>query len=255
MLTGIQVSSLKPLLTTAEQVEQAFFRLSQWGCRIVQLQWIDKAVPPQVVGRALAANGLTAISNQDLYLEIQKDPEYYFALNQACNCRDLCVSRIPQPYRSAEGVAEYAEQLSSLYARLKAQGMTLSFHPCKPDYDKMGGQRLLDGLLARLPGDVRLCLDLYHVEHAGLSLPQTLQRYRGRVSMVHLKDYRRLPGGGEQLVPAGQGEVEWGPALDACLQTGVGCAFVEQETWERDPFDCLQEALAWLCRECRMRGE
>lgn len=255
MNTGIQISSFKPLLATARQVEQVFERLGQRGCRFVQLQWIDKAVPPQIVGEALAKNGLTAVSVQDLYLEVQADPGYYLALSRACSCPDLCVSRIPQPYRSAEGLTEYARQLTALAGRLNAQGMTLSFHPCKADYDRVGDTRLLDALLERLPPEIGLCLDLYHAEHAGLPLPQTLYRYRERVFAVHLKDYQKTAGGGERLIPAGQGDILWGPALDACLEIGVRYAFVEQETWDRDPFDCLDEALAWLNRECGLREE
>ena len=59
--------------------------------------------------------------------------------------------------------------------------------------------------------------------------------------MVHFKDFR-----GDELVPAGQGEIDWRPAIDACLETDVAYGFVEQETWNRDPFGCMNEALSWL---------
>ena len=37
--------------------------------------------------------------------------------------------------------------------------------------------------------------------------------------------------------------------MAACLEVGVPYAFVEQERWDRDPYDCLGEAMAWLDRE------
>ena len=56
MKIGIQVSSLKPLLLDAAQVKAAFAKLRDLGCGVVQLQWIDPSVPPEVI--AEAAEGL-----------------------------------------------------------------------------------------------------------------------------------------------------------------------------------------------------
>ena len=44
METGIQVSSLKPLLTTPEEVRTACAKMAELGSGPVQLQWIDPAV-------------------------------------------------------------------------------------------------------------------------------------------------------------------------------------------------------------------
>ena len=33
------------------------------------------------------------------------------------------------------------------------------------------------------------------------------------------------------------------------MKIGVPWAFVEQERWDRDPYDCMGEALDWLRRE------
>ena len=35
-------------------------------------------------------------------------------------------------------------------------------------------------------------------------------------------------------------------ALRACRETQVPYGFVEQETWDGDPFRCLGQAFAWL---------
>ena len=39
MKNGIQVSSLKPLLQTPDQVREAFAKIKSLGCETVQLQW------------------------------------------------------------------------------------------------------------------------------------------------------------------------------------------------------------------------
>lgn len=250
MLTGIQISSLKPLMHTSEEVWQACEKISAMRCHDVQLQWIDKAVPVEAVARALRENGLRAVSNQDLYTQVEEDISYYLELNRACACPDLCISRIPAQYRSVDGIARFAARLSQMHTMLAGQGMTLSFHPCKPEYDEAEGTPLLSRLVDLLPAEVTLCLDLYHVARAGLSLSDTIEKFAGRISMVHFKDYEITSQGVERLMPAGQGSIDWSGVIQACERAGVRYAFVEQETWETDPFDCLSVALNWLDHEC-----
>ena len=64
--------------------------------------------------------------------------------------------------------------------------------------------------------------------------------------MVHFKD-----GIGKTLVPAGQGETRWDGVVRACLDAGVPYAFAEQETWDRDPYECLKEAMDWVADEMK----
>ena len=53
MKSGIQISSLKPLLQTNEQVQTALENCRGLGCRWVQLQWIHPSVAPEFIARAL----------------------------------------------------------------------------------------------------------------------------------------------------------------------------------------------------------
>ena len=75
-------------------------------------------------------------------------------------------------------------------------------------------------------------------------MPAFIRRYAGRICMVHFKDSI-----GDTLVPAGQGEVNWDGVVKACLDADVPYGFVEQERWDRDPYECLKEAMEWLDKE------
>lgn len=254
MISGIQVSSLKPLLTSPEQVYEAFKKIKEMGCDIVQLQWIDPSVPISDISDALRTNNLTAVSVQELFPVFDANRDYYYELCRSCNCDELCLSRIPEACTSAAGLIDYAITLSSIHEELQKEGRHLSFHPTKNDFsfvddshnDACNCTRKLDVLLKNLPDTVTLCLDLYHVEHAGLSIADTLRHYGARVTEVHFKDYKLLADGSEVLVPAGQGDIAWDEAIKECLHQNVIYGYVEQERWERDPFNCLQEAFDWL---------
>ncbi len=242
METGIQVSSLKPMLTDAAGVDAVFERIARMGVGTVQLQWIDRSVPPTVIAELAEKWGLRSVSVQDFFTAVRDDWDYYTALNRLTGGTWLCVSRIPAEYQTPEGLERYALELTAMQEKLKKMGQRLCFHPVRNDIP------LVPWLTERLPW-LELCLDLYHLARAGEDIPVWLRRYAGRVCMVHFKDARIGPDGAEQLVPAGQGDIDWTGAVRACLETGVPCGFVEQERWDRDPYACLEEALCWLRRE------
>ena len=245
MEAGIQVSSLKPLLFSVAGVDMAFGKIARMGVGTVQLQWIDRSVPPSEIAALLEKWGLNSVSVQDLYTTVREDLDYYVELNRLTGGHWLCISRIPEAYRSANGLECYAEELIELQHRLEPLGQRLCFHPVRGDFEPVEGIEPVSWLMERLPW-LELCPDLYHLARAGKNLSDWLRRYEGRVCMVHFKDSRFHPDGSEQLVPAGQGDINWTGTVKTCLETGVPYAFVEQERWDRDPYDCLDEALSWL---------
>ena len=240
MQTGIQISSLKPLLTSEDQVRAAFLKAAGLGCFLVQLQWIDPSVPLEAIADALAAAGLRSVSVQDLYESVQENPAYYLRLNALTGGRWLCVSRVPDRLKSAEGLSQFVQELTALTEAAKQYGQRVCFHPVSGDYALIKGVCPVDNLLDAIP-ELQLCLDLYHLSKAGYAMPAWILKHAKRIVMVHFKDAK-----GGRLVPAGQGDINWNGVVEACVQAGVQYAFVEQETWERDPFLCLGEALEWV---------
>lgn len=248
MEIGIQVSSLKPLLLTENQVREAFRSIHALGCRWVQLQWIDPSVPVEAIAEALRETGLRSVSVQDFYETVRDHFEYYVNLNTATEGKWLCVSRIPERLKSPEGLVLFVEELRSMQKRLESCGQKLCFHPVSADFTAIPGRDAVEDLLAAMP-ELELCLDLYHLNRCCQDMPGYLRRHAGRVCMVHFKDSR-----GDTLVPAGQGDTDWSGVVAACLDAGAAHGFVEQERWQGDPYACLKQAMDWLDHELSALG-
>lgn len=245
MESGIQISSLKPLLLTPEGVKTAFRKCAQLGCRIVQLQWVDKSVPIPVIGAALTESGMRSVSVQDFYDTVLADLEYYVNLNAVTQGTWLCVSRIPDRLKSTEGLDAYAAELRAMQKTLDAFGQKVCFHPVSADFTAIPGGNAVELLLEKMP-ELSLCLDLYHLNRNCDDMGTFIRRYAKRICMVHFKDEKD-----GALVPAGQGTVRWDGVVKACLEANVPYGFVEQETWDKDPYTCMQEAMDWLDKEIR----
>jgi sugar phosphate isomerase/epimerase len=245
MKTGIQVSSVKPLLKTTEQVRDSFGKMADLGCRYVQLQWIDPAVPVESLAGALKESGMQSVSVQDFYDLVSENLEYYVNLNAATGGTWLTVSRIPERCKSREGLDVFAAELTELSRYLEPLGQRICLHPVTADFTAVPGMRPVEYLLKKLPW-LELCLDLFHLDKNCTDMPGFIRRYAGRIPMVHFKDHRE-----GILVPAGQGQVNWQGVAEACREAGTAYGFVEQETWQGNPFLCLGQALSWLQEEIR----
>lgn len=239
MKLGIQVSSLKPLLLSKEQVDESFAKMATLGWDTVQLQWIDPSVEIRDIAAALEKNRIQSVSVQDFYELVERDFEYYVNLNTATGGTWLCVSRIPENCKSRAGLDVFIGKLRDMAARLP-QGQKLCLHPVTGDFRAVDGMDAVAYILEHYP-ELDICFDLYHLNRCCDDMPSYLRRYKGRICMVHFKDAV-----GDTLVPAGQGQVNWTGVLDACRETGVAYGFAEQEKWDKDPYECLKEAMDWI---------
>lgn len=243
MKIGIQVSSVKPLLLTEEQVSLAFRRMAELGCRVVQLQWVDPGISVEFIANALEENGISSVSVQDFYELVIENLSYYTELNRCTGGKWLCVSRIPERLKSRDGLDSYIGELRALQTKLAPMGQQVCFHPVTADFVAVPGINAVEYLLDAMP-ELEICLDLYHLNRNCGNIPAFIRRYASRIAMVHFKDAI-----GNKLVPAGQGDTDWSGVVEACLGAGVLYAFVEQEKWDRDPYDCLNEAMQWVSRQ------
>lgn len=240
MKNGIQVSSLKPLLLTDQKVMEAFHSIRSLGCTYVQLQWIDPSVSSAHIAHCLQESGIKSVSVQDFYELILNNFDYYTDLNTATGGKWICVSRIPDRLKSKAGLSAFIAELRAMNAKLSPLGQTLCFHPVSADFSAVPGMNAVEYLLEAMP-ELDICLDLYHLNRNCADMPGFIRKYGRRICMVHFKDAV-----GDELVPAGQGDTNWTGVVQACLEVGVPYAFVEQERWDRDPYDCLKEAMNWV---------
>lgn len=166
----------------------------------------------------------------------------------------VVVPYLPLPKNGQEGVKKYADMLNSLGEQAKSNGLTLCYHNHAHDLTPMGNSTLLDILLSETKDNlVFLEMDIFWVSVAGHDPVQMLQKYSGRVPLVHLKDKaKNVPVQYSEQVPhdafksVGSGSIDIPAVLTAAAAAGVRHYFVEQDQTPGDPIDALRQSYNYL---------
>jgi sugar phosphate isomerase/epimerase len=132
-----------------------------------------------------------------------------------------------------------AEQVNRCAERVKRAGMQLGYHNHAIDLKKLeGGARGLDTLIQETdPNLVVFEMDCGHVIHAGGDPVSYLQKYPGRIQLLHLKDLKAGYSVSSTLdtedkdtnAEIGSGVIDWKRLFSVAKHAAVKHWFVEHE--------------------------
>lgn len=244
---GYQLSSITPYLADEEQMRASFQKIAEIGYRNVQLQGAPDDMDDSVIWEALDDAGLDCIALQVDYPDgFGADPERYIRRAVTCGCRYLTVAVIPWDIDTVEKLSAFAEKLKEICERVTKAGLIFAFHPIGPDFRLMDGVPVYERLMQQMPGEMQLTFCVHSVFGSTVTYGEVLEKYKGRVDLVHFKDSILLEDGKAQLMPLGEGRQDWKPVTEACEKAGVRWIFAEQERWNRDAFDCAKASWDYL---------
>lgn len=253
MKRGVQLYTVRDFMNTPEQVQESLAKIKAMGYDSVQA-WTPPFLNHRDFRRMIADSGLdTYCANAD-FAAMESDPQALpAAVEQAGIYGEpfLAIGTLPKELReSEEGYRDYARRVNVLCAKLKKEGIRLLYHPHALECFSLGGGRKgIDILLEETdPDGFWFTLDTHWLQSGGLNVCQWIEKVRGRMQMIHFKDYA-IVGGAETIetvcknfAEVGEGNLDWPAIIAACKQNGVLAAVVEQDTCAGDPFDSLQKS-------------
>ncbi|MFK9095106.1 sugar phosphate isomerase/epimerase family protein [Bacillus salipaludis] len=159
---------------------------------------------------------------------------------------------------------EYIENAEAMAERLAEHGIELYYHNHHIEFEKYDGEALLD-IMKNNTSKLGYELDVHWVQRGGENPINVIKRFAGRVSLIHLKDYRigNMDVQEEdykdmskfmqkftniiEFAELGQGNLDIKGIIEAGVESGVQYFLVEQDdTYGRDPFDTLKDSGDYL---------
>jgi sugar phosphate isomerase/epimerase len=139
-----------------------------------------------------------------------------------------------------------AEQFNMLGAKVKAAGLSFGYHNHTMEFTAQNGVIPFDELLRLTdPALVTIELDCGWVAVGGGNAVEILKRYPTRISMLHVKDFKKTDKPASVLAPPpaaelGTGTSDYHPIFAAAKKANIKHYFVEQEEFDKPPMESLK---------------
>jgi sugar phosphate isomerase/epimerase len=206
------------------------------------------------VKQLLAETGLVALGAHRPYDALLNDTEQEIAYNLAIGNKNLIVPYLTEEQRNWE---EVAANLAVIGAKVQEQGAVLSYHNHEFEFTEHYGERTaFDGIFEEVSADIlKVEMDTCWVYYGGYDPVEYINKYAGRLPIIHLKDMKKREDGSAETVVLGEGEIDLPAILEAAAQAGVEWAVVEQDYCSRSPLASVQDSLNWVKNYAQQGGK
>ncbi|WP_256758343.1 sugar phosphate isomerase/epimerase [Cohnella sp. WQ 127256] len=242
---GIQLYSVrdrseKDFLATIKEIGEIGYRnVELAGYYGHSAQEVRQALSDAGLNAPSAHVGL-AVGNEAIWDDLKTKVEYSL---------ELGVKRFIVPYYplgdnpTLDAVNQMADNLEQAAKIVQDSGLQFGYHNHAFEFKPVEGKLIIDHILERIPAELLFAeFDLGWVKVAGQDPAEYVNKYAGRLPVVHAKDFKE-DGTDTEI---GRGSVDWDSALAACESAGVEYVIIEQERYEVSSLESAKLNYEWF---------
>ena len=253
---AVQMYTVRDHTKSGSELAESLRKIRAIGYEAVQLSAVGamSGETPEVdaaaARRMLDDHGLKCIATHRSWDQLRFHADAEIEYHQILGCDYTAIGGAPGiANHTPDTFRTFAKEADELAQRLGSAGLQFGYHNHSIEFfrPERHGITLLDILIDECRPALQMELDLYWIEHAGADCLRILDRCRGRVPVIHIKDKEVVMGTNDtRMAPIGEGNLNWTAILPACESAGVMWYGVEQDDCYRDPFDCLKSSFEFL---------
>ena len=227
---GAQIYSFREFIKTKAGAAETFQRLADMGYRGLQLSGSIAPMPEEELLELLDKAGLAPLTSHESAERILNDTAAVIARLKKLNCPHAAYPFIHQIPTGTNEVIEIARDLNRAAEEFRQAGLILGYHNHSIELFKIRGTTILETIYANAPA-LEAQFDTYWLWKGGNDPVKWLNRFRNRISVLHLKDYGMLKPdcATSGMFPIGSGNLDWDAILEAAAGAGVKSYIVEQD--------------------------
>lgn len=248
---AIQLYTLRDFIQTAEDFDATLARLSALGVHDVQISGIGD-IPAESQRDILRKHDMHVCVTHKSFDWMTSAPQEVIEHHRTIGCDAIGIGSAPSDSRSntgsVRGFIEKAQQVASIF---RDNGMTFNYHNHAFEFNRLDDHVacMMDFLLTETDPELfRFIPDVAWIRYGGQDPAEMLYKMRGRVKVVHFKDYIIDKDGNRRFVSLGQGVVDLKACYEAACELGMPYIAYEQDNaWtDGDPFKSTEESWAFL---------
>lgn len=247
---GLQVYTVRNYIKDEQSIDKTFEKLAELGYSEIQSAGWES----ETYARLAKKHGLAVVGTHYSHEKIINNVEETVALHKALGTTNIGVGS--GSVRCYEDIVKYIDEYNKAAAEYAKHGFKLTYHNHSFEFVEVkDGKSMMDLLVEGFDRDnVSFVLDTCWLANAGCDVCAWLEKLRGRVDILHLKDLRvEFADDGkwavrQRLCEIGKGNLDWGRILATAEATGVKHIVVEQDyDWiDGDPFKSLEFSKKYL---------
>lgn len=242
-----QLYTVRDYCKTPADIAVSLKKIRQIGYPAVQVSGIGPIAEDELV-RICRDLGLTICATHEPSARILDEPAAVAERLHKLGCR---YTAYPYPagidFGSLESVRQFAAKLNHAGKVLHDAGCVLCYHNHHHEFRRLDGKPILEILFAETdPRYLQAEIDTYWVQYGGGNPVAWCQRLRGRLPVLHMKDFAINKDNQITFAEIGHGNLDWPAIVSAAEQAGCQWFIVEQDTCPGDPFDSLAASFQYI---------
>lgn len=246
MRYGVQLYTLRKDLQQQENFPAVFERVKKMGAESVQVS-ATGPFDSKFLGKLAKDLDLHICATHSKFERIQNDLDKLAEEHLDFGCPQIGIGMLPAQFdkKSYDDICRFADILNETGEKLQAYNLNIAYHNHWFEFSKIQGeQTMFDVLLAKTAPHVNFILDSYWIKVGGEDPATYIDRFAGRIRVLHLKDYKKrffVP----LIKPLGKGTLDFPAILEHAKAAGVTDAVVELDI-SRKPYQDLETSIHYL---------
>ena len=233
MQAGLNLYSIRNYLDTEGHFLEAANALNEMGYSY--MQYSGGAFDADRIARVSLQSDLPVVLTHVPMDRIVNDTQALMEEHAKFGCKNIGLGAMP-PDAIADEVRckTMIEQLDRAGEVMKKNGFSFFYHHHHFEFFKHGGQTVFDYIIENAP-HINYTLDTYWLQFGGIDIGNTIDRLKGRICCVHLKDYMitNTPDNPGSFIPifapVGDGNIDFASLLPRMKEAGAQYFLVEQD--------------------------
>jgi sugar phosphate isomerase/epimerase len=242
-----QLYTLRDYLKTPTDIAQTLKKVSAIGYRAVQVSGMGPIDEAELV-KILNGEGLTCCATHEPGHLILDETAKVIERLKKLDCR---YTAYPFPagidFEKLDQIETLAKKLDAAGAAMAKAGQVLTYHNHSKEFVRHQGRTALEIIYATTdPRHLQGEPDTYWIQAGGDNPVAWCKRLKGRLPLLHLKDYGCGADGKPFMAEIGNGNLNWTEIIAAAEASGCQWFIVEQDTCPVDPFESLAISFRYL---------
>lgn len=248
---GIQLYTLRDHIQTAEDFDATLARLEKMGVTDVQISGIGD-IPADVQGEIVRKHHMNVCVTHKGFDRMLTDLDAMIAEHKEIGCDAMGIGSAPDECRDTEEkVRGFIAKAQTVGARLKENGMTFNYHNHDFEFKALEGSDkcMMDILIEETDPELfHFIPDVAWIDYAKHCPVEVLKKLKGRVKVLHFKDYIIDENGNRKFVSLGKGVVDLKACYETACELEIPYIMYEQDCdWvDGDAFKATEESWAFM---------